>query len=105
MAEPQKEGFDSTRSFPVIPGGRDDMVDLLTDIRDLLKKGGGGGTYDGMEARVARLEKGVSDLRVLTATLTERVAHLPSKGFIVAVTLTSLALIAAIVAFLDRLST
>ena len=65
--------------------------------------GGGGGTFDGMEPRVARLEadvghlkenvsqlkndvraigKDVKDLRVQLSTLTERMTHLPSKAYI-----------------------
>ena len=68
-----------------------------------LQSGGGGGTFDGMEARVAALEthvgyirrdigefkadvsemrRDIEDLKVGQATLTERVNHLPSKGFI-----------------------
>ena len=76
-----------------------------------LQSGSGGGTYDGMEARVAVLETHVeyirrdisdlkadmgvirsdlgkvkdevSDLRTGLATLNERVSHLPDKGFFV----------------------
>ena len=76
-----------------------------------LQTGGGGGTYDGMEARVAVLETHiehirsdisglkadmgvirsdlgktrdeVADLRTGLATLNERVSHLPDKGFFV----------------------
>jgi uncharacterized coiled-coil protein SlyX len=73
-----------------------------------LRGGGGGGTFDGMEGRIARLEadvshiktdlgeiKGslgalnthVSEARVNIATLTERMGHLPTKAYIgVAVT-------------------
>lgn len=54
-----------------------------------LKSGGGGGTFDPMEARVAILERTVEKLepkvdKLVTdmATLTERVSHLPSKEFI-----------------------
>lgn len=34
----------------------------IESARDL-KGGGGGGTYDGMEARVAKLENGVDDIK------------------------------------------
>lgn len=75
-----------------------------------LMGGGGGGTSDGMEPRVKRLEdnfdkmgRDVADLRVQMAPLTERVAHLPSKGFIVTTTVTGLSVIAAIVLFADKL--
>jgi hypothetical protein len=69
-----------------------------------LQPPGGGGTYDGMlEARVASLEadvknirenvgemradlktsaKDISDMKVSSATTTERISHLPSKGYI-----------------------
>lgn len=71
-----------------------------------LQPPGGGGTFDGMEARVARLEADVghikddvgdlkawsasirtdiSSLKTETAVLSERVSHLPGKGFIVTV--------------------
>jgi hypothetical protein len=63
---------------------------------DALQTGGGGGTYNGMDAKIEALEKRVEkfeskldviakevvDLRVQTATLTERITHLPSKEFI-----------------------
>ena len=69
-----------------------------------LQSGGGGGTYDGMEARVAVIETHIDyirqdigemrtdiailkadmvDVKVGLATLTERVSHLPDKGFFV----------------------
>jgi hypothetical protein len=80
----------------------------------------GGGPFDGMEARVARLEadvghiktditdikqavRGLQDnvtaLRIDAATLTERVRHLPTKGFIVTATTATLVLIGALVVF------
>ena len=81
-----------------------------------LSFGGGGGTFDGMEARVAKLEASVShierdigearsdikninglmsDARERLARLEERVAHLPSKGFIVTCTTVTLAIMIA----------
>jgi hypothetical protein len=100
-----------------------------------LQSGGGGGTFDGMEARVAILEthveyirrdigelkadvseirRGLSGMKddfksdvegvkVQLATLTERVNHLPSKGFIVTTTLSSLSAIAALIMFQDHI--
>ena len=41
--------------------------------------------------------------RVAAAVLTERVAHLPSKGFIVGSTLTALAFLTALIVFADRI--
>ncbi|MBI5128144.1 MAG: hypothetical protein HZA66_01760 [Rhodopseudomonas palustris] len=86
-----------------------------------LQPPGGGGTYDGMiEARVARLEADVghiqrdvaeikvavkeagqnlTDLRISSAALTERVRHLPTYGQNLAMLLSLLALIAALVVF------
>lgn len=92
--------------------------------REPLQPPSGGGTYDGMEARVARLESdvehiksdigemkqslrtvqdGVSELRIAFARIDERVAHLPSKGFIVGCVLTTLAFLAAITVFQDNI--
>lgn len=62
-----------------------------------------------MEQRVGRLERqqeqlarDVTDLRVAVATISERVAHLPGKGFIVTATSTTIALIGALVLFADK---
>ncbi len=84
-----------------------------------LPAGGGGGTSNGMEARVARLEAHVETLRrdvaelraavaALTekvAVLTERVAHLPSKGFVVTSNMTAFALFSGVIIFGERLKT
>lgn len=86
-----------------------------------LQPPGGGGTFDPMlEARVARLEadvghiqkdvaeikdtikgagKDLTDLRIGSATLTERVSHLPTYGQSFAMLTGMLALIAALVVF------
>lgn len=95
----------------------------IAELEDLslelpVKSGGGRGTSDGMESRVAMLEAMVdpiqsdmsdisSDVREFRGTigslnstvagLTERVAHLPSKRFIVGVGLSTFALIAAVI--------
>lgn len=76
-----------------------------------LHSGGGGGTFDGMDARVAKLEGQlekvggkVDDLRIDMAVLKEKVSHLPGKGFIVTATVTTLALLTAVIVFQDRIS-
>ena len=77
----------------------------------------GGPPSDGMEARLAKVEAAVehidrdvsrlvpdlANVRERFAALEERVAHLPSKGFIVSVTLASLAVVAALIAFSDQI--
>lgn len=89
-----------------------------------LKAGGGGGTSNGMEARVAKLEAHVEVLRadvtdmraslaaltervaILTervAILTERVAHLPSKGFVITSNMTAMAFFSALILFGEKL--
>lgn len=75
-----------------------------------LKGSGGGGTSDGMEARVNRLEDRLDKLgdrlgkvEVNLATLTERVAHLPGKGFIVSSAVTTIALLTGVMIFADKL--
>jgi len=87
----------------------------LTETRNpsLLNGGGGSGTSGGMEARLAVLEDRVETLRsdvgdlktsmvevkVGLATLSERVAHLPSKGFVITTTVALMAFITAMVTF------
>ena len=90
-----------------------------------LQPPGGGGTYDGMEPRVARLDLSdvshikedvsdlkrsaaalmadVSTLKVELAKLVVRVDHLPSKGFIVGSTLTGIGLIVGALTLFSRL--
>jgi len=89
-----------------------------------LKGGGGSGTSDPMEARVARLEahvetlrSDVADLRVAVAALTEkvavltekvavlteRVAHLPGKGFVVTANMTAIGLFGGLILLGERL--
>ena len=91
--------------------------EALMKENEALKTVSGGGTSGGMEGRVAKLEahvetlrsdvgaikKDVGDIRVGLATLTERVAHLPGKGFVITATTTTIGLITAVVVFADRI--
>lgn len=137
---------------------RPEITPLLPHDRPL-KSGGGGGTFDGMEARVAVLEthvvhiredigetrndvsalrsdvwslksdvsvlksdvstlkddvlslkadvsdlrKDMVDVKIGLATLTERVNHLPSKGFIVTSSLGIIGAIGTFIAFQDHI--
>ena len=120
---------------------RPEFVPISSPDRPL-QSGSGGGTFDGMEARVAILEthveyirrdigdlkadvseirrdlggmkddfkSNVEGIKVQVATLTERVSHLPSKGFIVkSLTIAStllgglMTLIGAFIAFQDHI--
>jgi hypothetical protein len=61
-----------------------------------------------MDARIERLEGKVDKLddrfrgvEITLATLTERVSHLPSKGFIVSALITSLVVVAGLIVFAD----
>jgi predicted nuclease with TOPRIM domain len=63
-----------------------------------------------MEARITRLEAradkvadNLTDVRVELATLKERVAHLPSKDFIVRALATSVAILGGMFMLADRL--
>ena len=91
--------------------------EALLKENDALKSGDGGGTFGGMDGRVAKLEahvetlrsdmsavkKDVGDIRIGLATLTERVAHLPSKGFVVTATTTTIGFLTAVVIFGDKI--
>lgn len=103
---------------------------LQQEFAARLKSGGGGGTFDGME-RLIRLEEKAQymgdELRRMDGrldrmdgrldgidtrlrgvegevkTLIERVAHLPSKGFIVSTVIGGFALVAAVFGFHDQI--
>ncbi len=91
--------------------------EALMRENDALKNGSGGGTSGGMEGRVAKLEahvdtlrsdvaaikKDVSDIRVSFATLSERVSHLPGKGFVITATTTTVALLTGVVVFGEKI--
>lgn len=80
---------------------------------DQLKAGDGGGTSDGMEPRVAKLEAHMEHVRAdlaklavlpeRLARLEEKVSHLPSKGFIVTSASASIVLLSAVITFADKL--
>lgn len=55
-----------------------DRERLLRDF-DNLKKGGGGGTYDGMEARVKRLEDDVSEIKADMKDVRDRIARVEGE--------------------------
>ena len=104
---------------PKVVGGND----YVSHTSPELKGGGGDGTFDGMEPRIAKLEAsmeyvqrdisllqtdvraiqsdlgGAGGIRDRVARIEERIAHLPSKGFIVTTTLATLAIVAAVVVF------
>lgn len=74
------------------------------------EQGGGGGGGGSMEWRVNKLEQQFEalrddnqKLRVEMAVLNERVAHLPSKEYMVKIALGSLAFLTAIIMFADRI--
>lgn len=54
---------------------------------------------DGVEGRLEKVDDRLRGVEVGLATLAERVAHLPSKGFIVSATLTTLLAVAAFSVF------
>lgn len=104
---------DNVRELPV----PDEVRRRLRD-RDTLPNGGGGGNFDGMEPRIAKLEahmeqarsditevkRDMRDVRERLIRLDERVNHLPTKGFIVTSLMAALALITAVVAFQDKIT-
>ncbi|WP_374282848.1 hypothetical protein [Novosphingobium sp.] len=91
--------------------------EALMRENETLKNGSGGGTSGGMEGRVAKLEalvetlrsdvtsikKDVGDMRVSIATLVERVAHLPGKGFVITATTTTIAMLTGVVVFGEKI--
>ncbi|QQN73154.1 hypothetical protein [Croceicoccus sp. YJ47] len=86
------------------------QAELQRMQEQILNGGNGSNGGSGMEIRVARLEsqldkvgEQMTGVRVNLATLTERVGHLPSKGFIVTANLTAIALIAALLTFGDKI--
>ena len=88
---------------------QEQLVETMSRLAEHQGSGNGGG---GMEHRIGRLETAMDKIddrlrgvEIGVATLAERVAHLPSKGFIVSVVLIALAVIAAMIGFSDSLKT
>lgn len=85
----------------------------LRAMHDELRHFGGGfgsGGSPPMEERVTRLEGRIDkvvdelgDVKVNIATLSERVSHLPSKGYINTTIIGALAAVAALVGFADQI--
>ncbi len=78
-------------------------------LADRLKGGSGGGTSDGMQERVTRLEKNVdqlskdvSDLRVDVSAIKENLRHLPTKPWMFTTLLGMLTAIGGLMAVLIR---
>lgn len=68
---------------------------------------GGGDGMDGrlekLEGRIDKIDDRLRSVEVNLATLTERVAHLPSKGFIVSTFLTAGSILSAVILFADQI--
>lgn len=82
---------------------------IALDNAAALKGGGGGGTYDGMENRVSKLEANVdgikdklSDIRVLLASIDERTKHMPTRWDVVLILAAMAGLIGGVVAIAAR---
>jgi hypothetical protein len=92
-----------TRYLRLVTNNSGETVGGSSPMGPPLQPPGGGGTFDGMEARVARLEadvghiqkdvleikegvkalgKDVSELKINYATVNERMSHLPTKSYI-----------------------
>ena len=63
------------------------------------------GRMDRLEGRMDAVDARLRGVEVGLATLTERVSHLPSKGFIVGALATSVGVVSGLALFLDRLRT
>lgn len=92
---------------------RRDRVGVEPQRERPLKPGGGDGTSDDMEARVAKLEAHVEHIRSELAKLSgmptdlavlkTRVDHLPTKGFIITSALTTVTAVVGLLTLLARM--
>jgi predicted nuclease with TOPRIM domain len=95
---------ENVTNFPVPSDVRQRLDELSSS-----PAGGGGGSSGGMDGRIDRLEGRLDKVddrlrgvEVQLATLNERVAHLPSKGFIVAALVASMSLVTSMILFQDQ---
>lgn len=86
------------------------IYDRLNRVEQELKSGGGDGTFNGMEARVAKLEahvehisKSVDLLATVPTELAVIKATMATKGWLVTGLLLSLGAIAALIAFAEKI--
>lgn len=102
------------------PGNVQDLFDSLekqAEVMERLKMRGGGGTSGGMDGWQTSVEKRLDGLtsslvgldgrlravEIGLATLNERVAHLPGKGFIVTSSLGVVTFMTAALVFADKI--
>ncbi len=94
------------------------VENMLRDaVRSASFAGGSGGNSGGVDVRVAVLEThvdilrkdlaevkaGLDQVKLQLATVTERIAHLPSKGYTVTVALAVMAVVAAFTTFQQQI--
>ena len=100
---------DRLNKIIVVQNDLNDKMQAMQQMHERFgsRDGGGSGPVDDRVSRLeGRVDKVIDELggvKVNIATLTERVSHLPSKGFIVTTTTAALALVAAIAVFADNI--
>lgn len=58
---------------------------------------------DGLDTRMGRVEGRLGQVEINLATLTERVSHLPGKGFVVYAAISTVTALTAIIVLLSKL--